>query len=345
MSLIQTMTGGSVRYLAPVKRAKATGLVAAVYGAIEREFALVPPLTIHSACPEILAGAWSAMREAFVVDPDHRALREAVASGVSLANRCPYCVDVHTAMLDASGDHALADRIRSAGAGDNALIAWASATRQCGAPALEAPPFAKQLVPQLLGTAVLFHYINRLVSVFLSESAAPLRLRSALPRKLFGRAFGGTVGRHLLAARAEPGASLHLLPDAPLPREFVWAAADRAIAGGLARLDAAVEAAGALHVPEPVRALVAQRVGIWRGEDVPLSDRWLAEAVSELAADDQRASARLALQTALAAYRVDGALIAAFRRHFPGDAPLLATAAWSSLTATRRLAGWMLPNG
>jgi hypothetical protein len=80
MSFIQTMTGGSVRHLNPVKRAKATGLVAEIYAALDREFALVPPLTIHSVCPDVLAGAWVAMREAFIVDPDHRAVREAVAS-------------------------------------------------------------------------------------------------------------------------------------------------------------------------------------------------------------------------------------------------------------------------
>lgn len=345
MSFIQTMTGGSVRHLSPVKRAKATGLVAEVYAALDREFALVPPLTIHSVCPEVLAGAWAAMREAFIVDPDHRAVREAVASGVSLANQCPYCVDIHTAMLDAGGNHALADSIRNAGGGTDTLIAWAKATGEYGAPELEHPPFPARLVPQMLGTAVLFHYINRLVSVFLKESAAPLPLRSPLSRKLFGRAFGGTVGKHLLSARAVPGESLQLLPDAALPSEFAWAAADPAIAGGLARFNAAVEAAGREYVPEPARVVVLERIEAWGGEDMPLSNRWLDEAVAGLVHAEHQASARLALQTALAAYRVDDAMIAAFRQHFSGDAALFATAAWSSLAATRRLAEWMLPGG
>lgn len=345
MSLIQTLTGGSIRHLTPVSRAKATGLVAATYDALELEFALVPPLTIHSVCPETLAGAWAAMREAFIVDPSHRVAREAVASGVSLANQCPYCVDIHTAMLDANGDHALADSIRTDDCGADTLTVWAKATRYCGAPELKALPFPKRLIPQMLGTAVLFHYINRLVSVFLSENAAPLPLRSALSRKIFGRAFGGKVGKNLLAVRAEPGVSLHMLPDAPLPREFAWAAADPAIAGGLARFNAAIDATGQHHVPEPVRLVVLHRLELWHDEEMPLSNRWVDEAIEGLAREDQRASARFALQTALAAYRVNGAMISAFRQHYPSDAALFATAAWASLTASRRLAGWMLPNG
>lgn len=345
MSFIQTMTGGSIRHVTPVRKSGASGLTAAVYDSLEREFALVPPLTIHSPCPEVLAGAWIAMREAFIVDPEHRALRETVASGVSLANACPYCVDIHTAMLDAGGDHALADSIRSAEGGDDALIAWARATRHRGAAELEHPPFAAQLIPQMLGTAVLFHYINRMVSVFLTESAAPVPLRSAVSRKLFGRTFGGTVGKHLLAARAEPGASLDLLPDAPLPREFDWANADPLIAGGLARFNAAVDAAGSEHVPGTVRSLVLDRIAAWHGEDMPLSNRWLDEATAGLCRDDDRAAARLALQAALCAYRVDDATITDYRRHSSSDAALVATVAWSSLAATRRIAGWMLPRG
>ena len=90
----------------------ATGLVASVYEQVAREFAVVPPITIHSAVPEILAGLWCLTREAFIVGMG-RARREMVAAGVSRTNRCPYCVEVHSAMLHATRDHDLARKLSS----------------------------------------------------------------------------------------------------------------------------------------------------------------------------------------------------------------------------------------
>lgn len=45
-----------------------------------REFQLVPPLTLHLVDAELLAGAWSAVRESYVVNAQGRALRTWAAS-------------------------------------------------------------------------------------------------------------------------------------------------------------------------------------------------------------------------------------------------------------------------
>ncbi len=86
-------------------RGDATGLVATIYEQMADEFAIVPPLTIHSVVPDILAGVWCLSREAFVVGPGGRVRREMVAAAVSRSNACPYCVEVHSAMLHATQDH------------------------------------------------------------------------------------------------------------------------------------------------------------------------------------------------------------------------------------------------
>jgi AhpD family alkylhydroperoxidase len=124
-------------------------LVVAVYAQAAREFAIVPPIAIHSPVPEILAGMWSLTREAFIVGRPGRARREMVAAGVSQTNRCPYCVEVHSAMLHATRDHDLARKLSSdAGAEEAAqaepLIRWALSTRDPQAPALAHPPFPPQ---------------------------------------------------------------------------------------------------------------------------------------------------------------------------------------------------------
>src|SRR5256885_15024902 len=90
-----------VRLVAPVRPGEAGGLVADVYAQLERDFGmLAPPVHLHSPSPECLAACWLMLREtllaAGLVD---RAAREAVAAAVSLANSCPYCVDVHSATL------------------------------------------------------------------------------------------------------------------------------------------------------------------------------------------------------------------------------------------------------
>ncbi|WP_050565001.1 hypothetical protein [Salinispora oceanensis] len=80
-----------VRHLTPVPLSAATGLVAAVYRAVERDFGmLAPPLTLHAAAPPALAATWLMLRESLLV-PGRlgRAAKEAMAVEVSAANRPP----------------------------------------------------------------------------------------------------------------------------------------------------------------------------------------------------------------------------------------------------------------
>lgn len=58
------------------------------------EFQVAPPITPHSADPKLTPDLECLTREAFIVDRNGRAKREAVASVVSLLNNCPYWVAV-----------------------------------------------------------------------------------------------------------------------------------------------------------------------------------------------------------------------------------------------------------
>jgi len=102
----------AIRYIRPVAPNYAEGLVARVYVQTKKEFgALVEPFTLHSPFPELLAGAWSACRESLLVGNVSRAVKETVAATVSRINRCPYCVDAHTIMLNAASAHNSANAI------------------------------------------------------------------------------------------------------------------------------------------------------------------------------------------------------------------------------------------
>lgn len=137
-------------------------------------------------------------------------------------------------------------------------------------------------------------------------------------------------------ARGRPGTSLSLLPDAPLPQDLGWAAADPWITGALAHGTAAVDLTAQKLLPEPVRALVTAELTRWDGSDPGPGRAWLDASLRKLPPAD-RPAGNLALLTALAPYRVDDRVIAAFRQDGSGDREILAVTSWASLrTALRR---------
>lgn len=331
-----------VRYVTPVRPGAARGLVARVYEQVERDFGmLAPPVALHSPSPGVLAACWLMLRETLVVPgAASRAAKETVAAAVSAGNACPYCVAVHAAALDGGlGRAPEARAIAQDGPGAIAdpalrdLAAWARASGTGEPAALSgAPPPAGQ-VPELLGVAVTFHYLNRMVSVFLAESPVPPRAPAAMRGVLMRM-----LGRMMVprAGAAPPaGASLDLLPAAPPPDDLSWADGDPRVSVAFARAAAAVEEAGG-SVPEPVRALLMARLDGWDGRPPPLSPDWAGEHLAPLE-PPLRAAGRLALLTAFAPYRVTAADVDAFRAGRPGDEALLNLTAWASLTTARRV--------
>ncbi|MFA6312455.1 MAG: carboxymuconolactone decarboxylase family protein [Sterolibacterium sp.] len=332
-----------IRHITPVSPGGATGLVAEVYRQMEREFQLAPPVTIHSVIPELLAGIWTASRESLICGPADRVAREVVAATVSQLNVCPYCVDVHSMMLEGAGRHDLAESVSSgpnAGNHDPAvarLVEWAAATCLPGAEILSAPPIAQTDRPQLFGTAVMFHYINRMVNVFLEASPMPFRIPEALKRS-----FGATMTKRIVSVVGTPGESLHFLPASPLPAEFHWAKSNPAVDGGLSRMSAAVEHAGNTALPANARELLLERMARWHGEHAGLSRAWVEEAIQALH-PTERAIARLALLTAFASHQIDDGIIRACRSDGANDEVLVAAAAWAAFRAARRIGSWLSP--
>ncbi len=331
-----------IKYVTPIALRAATGLTAQVYAQIKRDFgALVEPITLHSPSPTLLAAAWSAAREAELTGSVPRPLKEAIATTISRRNACRYCVDAHTIMLDAGGDHALAQTV---GYGDSqdisdkrmrAIVNWAAATYSPGDSILRFPPFTPAEAPEIIGTAVFYHYINRMVTVLLSETPLPLKgeeLRRPLTR-VAGWFFSGAVKRAKL-----PGESLKFLPEAELPADLGWASASPSVAGAFARLAAVIEELGQNSLSAEVRALVGERIRVWNGEVPGLNETWSAGTRKDA---HLQAAAQLALMTALVPSRLLPGVIHAFRGAQADDEKLLGALAWASFTAARRIGGWL----
>lgn len=347
-SLMQTALRRSldqVRHVTPVKAAGADDTVARVYQQVERDFGmLAPPVALHSPAPGPLAAAWMMLRESLLADGRvQRDVKEAVATAVSLGNACPYCIAVHSATLYGLLGSPIAAAVAS---GDVDMIAdpeiraitrWARRSASRPDSQSQVAPFSREQAPEIVGVAVTFQYLNRMVNIFLADSPLPPAV-PAVARRGVLRALGWFTGR-AARARHRPGASLDLLPAAPLPADLEWAADNLPIADAFARASAAIEAAGRRHVPASVRAMLRSRLAGWDGQSLGLSRSWVQEEVQALPVAEQ-AAGRLALLTALASFQVDQSVIDAFRREQPGDEALIALTSWASMATARQVGSW-----
>ncbi|MEU6372177.1 carboxymuconolactone decarboxylase family protein [Streptomyces sp. NPDC046909] len=332
------------RYTEPLPPKAATGRVAEVYTQLAHDFGIDEPVTfvVLSSAPELLAPTWALMRESLIAGPGSRTGKELAALGVSLANKCPFCVDAHTVLLHATGDHALAERLARGERPENEeharVLDWGKRTRVPGAlgpapftpartadtPAPDPYPFPHDHAPGYLGTALAFHFINRVVSALLTENLLPGNAQRFRPvRSLAGRTLARTVRR-----RARPGAALALL-DLPDPGESpAWAGGTAVGPAYAALLRAAMDGAGLLDADD--QDLVEAAVMDWDGSHPPLAPDTFPDR-------NERPGARLALLAALAPYRITDADVAAWRRPEHTDHCLVHLVAYGAFLAVDRI--------
>jgi AhpD family alkylhydroperoxidase len=318
------------RFVTPVPRRKARGLNAAVYAQSAAE--LGAPFGPHlSPAPDLHAAAWAALRESQVAGRAPRAVKEAAAAAVAVANACPFCVDAHTALVHATGAHRLAAAVARGEAPpdpqDAALVAWAAATRAPGSATLRTAPFPAELAGEYVGTVLASHFVNRMMDALRPGPLLPVASRPA--RLLAGLLLSRTARR----AR-RPGESLPLLSGLPAGEPPAWAGGGPA-GPAFAALYRAADAGGALlDDPSTVHGVLST----WDGGHPPLAGGWLADAVSAAPPAD-RPGVRLALLAAAAPYRITDADVAAWHtaRRGGDDADLVRLLAFGAMAAVRRL--------
>ncbi|HTY74040.1 MAG TPA: carboxymuconolactone decarboxylase family protein [Candidatus Nanoarchaeia archaeon] len=333
-----------IKYITAVKPSSASGLVRGVYAQVERDFGrVVEPFQLHSPLPELLAGAWMACRESELVGSVPRNLKEVVAACVSQLNNCSYCVDAHTIMLSAMGEGKTANAISRAHYEDITdektftVVQWALATTSPNSELLHWPPFSKQEAPEFIGTAVFYHYINRMANALLGETPLPLSqswLRSPL-KSIASQTFSNALNRPKII-----GESLGFLPESKLPSDLKWAKPDSNIARAYTRFAKAVEDAGEKALPIEVRGYINEELSEWTGKTSELSLAWSEDAISHFEKASE-SSARLAVQTALAPDRIETRAISDFKKDYPEDTKLLGVLAWASFAAARKIGTWL----
>jgi hypothetical protein len=175
-----------------------------------------------------------------------------------------------------------------------------------------------RLRAEILGTAVTFHYFNRMASVFLES--VPISLPASVS--------------------AHPGDSLALLAPAALPEDLRWSEPATVIASAFARMARVVDSAALELIPADVRTVVANRIARWNGEGVRLDLGWIENTTRILHSMD-RPLAALLLLTALGPHQVDSRLVSAVRKGCPDPHDwsryLVSVVAWAAFTAARRV--------
>ncbi|MCX4790440.1 MULTISPECIES: carboxymuconolactone decarboxylase family protein [unclassified Streptomyces] len=313
---------GPFRYTSPVPPKSATGTVADVYAQLGTDFGIdrARVFVVLSAAPPLLAGTWAVLRESLLAGRAPRTDKEVVAAGVSLANRCPFCVDAHIMLLHATGDHRLAETLAR---GEQPKDPWHRQLLAWGQDMSTARPFPAEQAAEHIGTALAFHFINRIVSSLLTENALPGGAQKyRLVRTVAGRSLAGTVRRELT-----PGESLALLETEGEPPRW---AAGTAIGTAFGALRTAARLGAGLLSDEEL-TLVRESVAAWDGvTPLPLHGARLPDR-------DALPGARLALLAARAPYRITDDDVAAWRVPPRTDHCLVHLIAFGAICAVERV--------
>lgn len=312
------------RFFTPSKVSAATGLTARVHRQLREDFlGPLPTFQALSAVPELMAATWALMREALLAGDADRVEREVVASAVSQANRCRFCVDAHVTLLHALGEHELAEVIARGDPpprpGHAELVRWATASRH---PRGWASPYG----PSLTGTVLAFHFLNRMVSALLGPDLLP----AGLQRFPAVRSAGGRFYARTAREPRAPGRGLALL-DVESVAPPAWAGQDTA---GPAYASLVIVAGqGGELLSDLARETVAATVRWEDGQHPERPAEWACDLVRELPAAD-RVGARIALLAAFAPAAISQGDVGLWRLAHPSDADLVRLVAYGAITAT-----------
>lgn len=331
-----------LQHLVPVKPSEAKGLVAQVYSQIKQDFGrIVEPFTLHSPIPQLLAGVWMASRESELAGNVPRETKEVIAACISQLNQCPYCVDAHTIMLTAKGDKKTAQQITKEqyqnikNPKTRKIAEWALNTLSPGSKIINNPPFKAKEAPEIIGTAVFYHYINPLVTIYLGKTPLPLPILRTPMKRIASHLFKKALNR-----QKTPGASLFLLPEKNLPKDLTWAKNSPNVAGAYARFAAAIKDIEKTYVPIAIRKTITQHIDEWIQGTQQNEIQLIKETTAKMEPLTKIAT-ELAFLTINHPHHIDKKTIYSFQRHSSQKNQLLAITSWASFIKAKKIGTWL----
>ena len=298
------------------------------------DFGMIPPpISMHKVDRELFAANWACLRETLVVGKVPRYFKEAVASGTSEANRCPYCVGAHSMMFDiykptAKKPSVVDDIFRS---WDSEMFKlWArSCYLQHSDQSL--PPFPIEFQSELVGTAVYFHYLTRMVTIYLGDSFVPKPLQGVVPLMMpFMRLCMGLNDKR----PKKPGTSK--LRNVPMTGGPDWANQDN-VRIAFSQFQTVTDTKITKILSPSMMDFVNTFLSKWQGLDTGLSANWVKLYLEELSTVDgvERQQARYMLLAIGSPYMIVDEEKKSLRKTM-GDSDLFIMTAWVSLRAALR---------
>lgn len=278
------------------------------------------PISVATHNPRFGAALWAVNTEAYRRKGSlSRSQKEVIALGVSLANQCPHCAYIHTAMGPAAGDDVNMTVMQSfyrtqdpdtafpkeQNAMNHNFAAWAIGHREGEAMPIPCTP---DQVPEVLGTVMLFSMLNRVVDTFVSKKEeGPM---FPLPVRLMMRvqAMAPMVQRmmswmmswmmHEEDKKVKAGKCLADInkvtpivkglegcadePAPPLPEALSWAATgtNGAIAAAFGFLAAEAEIMAECFVSPALKSHMESWISKWDGSKTAPTKAWLESEVA-----------------------------------------------------------------
>lgn len=325
--MMEFLAPSSVHVLRPSKPATTIGLCDKVYEQMRREFFVAGPFVLHSDVPELLAASWSLVRETLFAGEADRGSKEIVAWAVSQANTCPFCIDAHYAA------------VKACHAQDESLAQWARASASASRAAAASAPFSSHEA-EYFGTLVAFHYLNRMVSVFLDEKMMPMPdAMKGVTQSMATYMMGGLIRK---GEKINPGDSIELLPrsDSTLAWRPDWAQKAPHIAAALAGWSSTIETLAMERLDSNFLEIAGNAIELWQGETIHSVESSFSSAFESI--DEQHVAAlTLAMLTVSSPYNVTDSIVTNAITKDCTDTDVLILVAWAAQRSARKCANWM----
>ena len=281
------------------------------------------PFLIHSSVPNLLAGIWALFRETQIASQVPRVDLETIALIIAQQNQCPWCIEAHsTALANTTVNEKIAK--------------CAKAIQNPDDPALKNPPFKPELQNEYIAAVLLWQYINRMTNALLIDSAW---IAFGQFKQPYLKLMSWVFEKFVLTKPNKAGLSLEFLETHHLPKQLEFAKTPN-IAVALSYLHHTLQTRIDTALPLEVQVFCLQKIEEWRGQKMGLSRQWVIEMVTELS-EEHKATAKLVLLTAFAAYQIDQNIIDQYRKYYPEDAALVIATAWASYHTATRIISWL----
>lgn len=331
----------AINYIDSIEPKQATGKVKQIYSDLKIEMGdVVEPISLHSLIPDLLHCNWNVLREALVVsDKVERKYKEAVASAVSSMNDCPYCVDAHTIMMIGLNDRQTAKAIASQDMSlvtdpkSKELLNWAYRTKFFISDEVRNPPFSKDEAPEIIGTAVFFHYLNRMVTVFLGETILPLNI--GFLKGLLKNIAAMMFSKVLNTEKEANYQNIEYDDIQEFGEDFFWASENIRIRSSLSSFYRTVHYLGKESIPEAVYYFMENEIEDWTGSEF-IEMKELKEKIGRLEKKYELMATAL-YYVAFMPYRISEDMLANLKREYTlQDDQILAMFSWTAYrTATK----------